>query len=220
MIKMKIRILLLTLSLLLSSTLFSQSPEAVKAKQILDKVSAKTKGYSSITADFSFTLENLQANLTDTHSGRIVIKDDKYKVSIMGVDNYFDGKTLWMHMKDAGEVNITDPAAMDDEMLNPAVIFSMYEKGFKWIYVGENVLHGKKVDVVDLFPEDRNQEYSRIKLHIYQDNLQFARIEQIGKDGTNYFIDITQMKVNQPFSDSFFTFDPIKHPEVEVIDLR
>lgn len=220
MIKMKIRILLFTLSLLLSSTLFSQSPEAVKAKQILDNVSAKTKGYSSITADFSFTLENLQANITDTHSGRIVIKGDKYKVSIMGVDNYFDGKTLWMHMKDAGEVNITDPAAMDDEMLNPATIFSMYEKGFKWIYVGEKMLHGKKVDVVDLFPEDRNQEYSRIKLHIYQDNLQFARIEQIGKDGTNYFIDITKMEVNQPFPDSFFTFDLIKHPEVEVIDLR
>ncbi|HLW08523.1 MAG TPA: outer membrane lipoprotein carrier protein LolA [Marinilabiliaceae bacterium] len=217
---MKIRILLFTLSLLLSSTLFSQSPEAVKAKQILDNVSAKTKGYSSITADFSFTLENLQANITDTHSGRIVIKGDKYKVSIMGVDNYFDGKTLWMHMKDAGEVNITDPAAMDDEMLNPATIFSMYEKGFKWIYVGEKMLHGKKVDVVDLFPEDRNQEYSKIKLHIYQDNLQFARIEQIGKDGTNYFIDITKMEVNQPFPDSFFTFDLIKHPEVEVIDLR
>ena len=217
---MKIRILLFTISVMVSTALFSQSPEVVKAKQILDKVSAKTKGYSSIKADFKFTLENLQANLTDTYSGTIIIKGDKYKVSIMGVDNYFDGKNLWMHMKDGGEVNISDPAAMDDDMLNPATIFSMYESGFKWMYVGENTLNGKKVDVVDLFPENRDQEYSRIKLHIYQDNLQFARIEQIGKDGTNYYIDITKMEVNQTFPDSTFTFDVNKHPGVEVIDLR
>lgn len=217
---MKIRILLFTISVMVSTALFSQSPEVVKAKQILDKVSAKTKGYSSIKADFRFTLENLQANLTDTYSGTIIIKGDKYKVSIMGVDNYFDGKNLWMHMKDGGEVNISDPAAMDDDMLNPATIFSMYESGFKWMYVGENTLNGKKVDVVDLFPENRDQEYSRIKLHIYQDNLQFARIEQIGKDGTNYYIDITKMEVNQTFPDSTFTFDVNKHPGVEVIDLR
>lgn len=217
---MKIRILLFTISVMVSTALFSQSPEVVKAKQILDKVSAKTKGYSSIKADFRFTLENLQANLTDTYSGTIIIKGDKYKVSIMGVDNYFDGKNLWMHMKDGGEVNISDPAAMDDDMLNPATIFSMYESGFKWMYVGENTLNGKKVDVVDLFPENRDQEYSRIKLHIYQDNLQFARIEQIGKDGTNYYIDITKMEVNQTFPDSTFTFDASKYPGVEVIDLR
>lgn len=217
---MKIRILLFTISVMVSTALFSQSSEVVKAKQILDKVSAKTKGYSSIKADFRFTLENLQANLTDTYSGTIIIKGDKYKVSIMGVDNYFDGKNLWMHMKDGGEVNISDPAAMDDDMLNPATIFSMYESGFKWMYVGENTLNGKKVDVVDLFPENRDQEYSRIKLHIYQDNLQFARIEQIGKDGTNYYIDITKMEVNQTFPDSTFTFDVNKHPGVEVIDLR
>lgn len=217
---MKIRILLFTISVMVSTALFSQSPEVVKAKQILDKVSAKTKGYSSIKADFRFTLENLQANLTDTYSGTIIIKGDKYKVSIMGVDNYFDGKNLWMHMKDGGEVNISDPAAMDDDMLNPATIFSMYESGFKWMYVGENTLNGKKVDVVDLFPENRDQEYSRIKLHIYQDNLQFARIEQIGKDGTNYYIDITKMEVNQAFPDSTFTFDASKYPGVEVIDLR
>lgn len=217
---MKIRIFLLTFSLLISSSLFSQSPESLKAKQILDKVSAKTKSYSSIEANFTFTLENLQANLTDTHSGTIVIKGDKYKVSIMGVDNYFDGKFLWMHMKDAGEVNISDPAAMDDDMLNPATIFSLYEKGFKWMYVGENTINGKKVDVVDLFPENRDQEYSRIKLYIFQDNLQFARIEQIGKDGTNYLIDITKMEVNKPVSDSIFRFEPAKHPGVEVIDLR
>lgn len=217
---MKIKNHLLIFSLLLSGTLFSQGPEAVKAKQVLDKVSAKTKGYSTLKAEFSFTLENLQANITDTHSGSIVIKGDKYKVTIMGVDNYFDGKALWMHMKEAGEVNISDPAEMDDEMLNPAKVFSMYESGFKYMYVGEDIIKGKKVDVVDLFPEKRDKEYSRIRLSIYQDNLQFARIAQMGKDGTNYLIDINKMEVNQPFPDSFFTFDPIKHPEVEVIDLR
>lgn len=217
---MKIKFSLFTLLFAIAITAFSQSPESLKAKEILDKVSAKTESYSTINVDFTFTLENLQAELTDKYEGTIVIKGNKYKVSIMGVVNYFDGNNLWMYMEENNEVNISDTSMMDDEMLNPATVFSLYKTGFKWMHVGENTIRGKKVDVIDIFPENRDKNFSRIKLYIYQDNLQFARIEQIGKDGTNYLIDVLKMEVNKPFADSYFKFDTTKHPGVEVIDLR
>lgn len=198
----------------------AQSPEVLKAKQILDKVAAKTKGYQTIQADFSFTLENIQAKLSDTNSGKILIKGDKYKINLMDVDTYFNGKTVWMYLKDAGEVNISEPDLMDDQTLNPATVFTIYETGFKYIYAGETTLNGKKADIIDLFPEKRNKPYSRVKLHIYQDNLQIAKITQIGKDGNNYIIDIKKMSVNVPAEDSNFTFDVSKHPNVEVVDMR
>lgn len=198
----------------------AQSPEVLKAKQILDKVAIKTKGYQTIRADFSFTLENIQAKLTDTHNGKIIIKGEKYKIDLMGADTYFDGKTVWMHLKDVGEVNISEPDMLDDQTLNPATIFTIYEEGFKYIYSGETTLNGKKTDIVDLFPDKRDKPFSRIKLYIYQDNQQIGKITQIGKDGNNYIIDIKKMDVNIPTDDSLFTFDVSKYPNVDVIDMR
>lgn len=198
----------------------AQSPEVIKAKQILDEVAAKTKGYQTIRADFSFTLENTQAKVTDTQTGKIIIKGDKYKIDLMGVDTYFDGKTIWMYLRDAGEVNISEPDLMDDETLNPANIFNIYQEGFKYLHAGETSLNGKKTDVIDLFPEKRDKAFSRIKLYIYQGNLQIAKITQIGKDGNNYIIDIKKLEVNAPADDALFIFDASKHPNVEVIDMR
>ena len=198
----------------------AQSPEVLKAKEILDKVSAKTKAYPAIVADFSFMIENLQANITETFNGTITIKGGKYKAELMDIETYFDGTTLWTYMPDANEVNISDASMMEDDMLDPATIFTIYEKDFKYLYVGEETINGKKVDIIDLFPEKRDKPFSRIKLYIYRDNLQFAKISQIGKDGNNFIIDIKKMDVNASFEDSFFRFDASKHPGIEVIDLR
>lgn len=204
----------------LAAFMNAQSPEVIKAKQILDEVAAKTKGYQTIRADFSFTLENTQAKVTDTQTGKIIIKGDKYKIDLMGVDTYFDGKTIWMYLRDAGEVNISEPDLMDDETLNPANIFNIYQEGFKYLHAGETSLNGKKTDVIDLFPEKRDKAFSRIKLYIYQGNLQIAKITQIGKDGNNYIIDIKKLEVNAPADDALFIFDASKHPKVEIIDMR
>ena len=198
----------------------AQSPEVLKAKEILDKVSAKTKAYPAIVADFSFMIENLQANITETFNGTITIKGGKYKAELMDIETYFDGTTLWTYMPDANEVNISDASMMEDDMLDPASVFTIYEKDFKYIHAGEETINGKKVDIIDLFPDKRDKPFSRIKLYIYKDNLQFAKISQIGKDGTNYIIDIKKMNVNTSFEDSFFRFDTSKRQGIVVIDLR
>ena len=198
----------------------AQSPEVLKAKDILDKIAVKTKGYSTIRAEFSFTIENLQANIKEANTGKITIKGNKYKVELMDTETYFDETTLWTYMPDANEVNISDPSMMEDDMLDPASVFTIYEKDFKYIHAGEETINGKKVDIVDLFPDKRDRPFSRIKLYIYKDNLQFAKITQIGKDGSNYIIDIKKMETNISVEDSYFRFDASKHPGIEVIDLR
>ncbi|HHU56763.1 MAG TPA: outer membrane lipoprotein carrier protein LolA [Bacteroidales bacterium] len=211
----------LTILLSLSASLHAQSPDVLRGKEILEQVSRKTKAYTSIKADFSFTLDNKQAQITDTHKGSILIKGDKYKAEIMGAETYFDGQNTYMYMTDINEVNISGPEMLDEEdSLNPATVFSIFEHGHRYLHAGETTINGKTVDIVDLFPEERNKPYSRIKLYIYQHNQQFAKIEQIGKDGTNYIIDIHKMETNLPVNDSDFTFDPAQHPGIEIIDLR
>ena len=213
----------ISLFILVSFTSFAQDDyeqNTKKAKEILDRVSAKTKSFNTISADFSFSMENLQEDISETNEGTILIKGDKYKVSLMGVDTYFDGKVIYTYMKEAEEVNITEPDPEDEETLNPATIFTIYEKGFKYRYLGEGTEDGKTFYEIDLYPENRDKPYSRIKLRILKDDLTLYSLRQVGKDGNNYTVVVNSMKTNIPLADSDFVFDPAKHPDVDVIDMR
>jgi len=191
-----------------------------KAKEILDKVSAKTKNYNTISADFTFSMENLQEDISEVNEGTILIKGDKYKISLMGVDTYYDGKSIYSYMKEAGEVNITEPDPDDEETLNPATIFTIYEKGFKYRFIGEKKEDGKDLYEIDLYPVNRDKPYSRVRLMIDKNDMSIYSIRQMGKDGNNYTILVKSMKTNIPVDDSAFVFDTSKHPDVDVIDMR
>lgn len=197
---------------------FAQNAE--KAKVILDKVSKKTKSYSTISADFSFSMENLQEEISESNEGTILIKGDKYKVSLMGVDTYFDGSAIYTHLIEAEEVNITSPDPEDEETLNPATIFTIYEKGFKYNYIGDGSENGKDFYEIDLYPENRDKPYSRIKLRILKDDMTLYTLQQQGKDGNIYTVVVKSMKTNMPLDDGTFVFDKSKNPNVDVIDMR
>jgi len=212
--KYTITILLAAISLVLQA----QSHE--KAKEILDKVSAQTKDYPSIVADFSFALENLQEDISEVYQGNIILKGNKYKVNLMDVDTYFDGEIMYTHMIDAEEVNITIPDLEDEETLNPATIFTIYEEGYTFNYVTDGVVEGKACHEIDLYPMNRDKPFSRVKLLILKDNLQIYSIRQVGKDGNNYTVIVNNMKTNEQINDNTFVFDKTKNPDVDIIDMR
>jgi outer membrane lipoprotein-sorting protein len=202
------------------TTLFAMAQDTEKAKEILDKVSAKTKTYTSIYASFSFTLENTQENMTETHDGSIKIKGNKYVIDLMDTKTYFDGKTLWTHMIDAKEVNVSEPAEDEEGTLNPAKIFTLYETGFKYNYIGEKTENGKALYEIDLFPESREKPFSRIKLFINKTDLTLNSLKQFGKDGNNVLIKVKSMQPNLPYPDVEFAFNQGANPGVQVIDMR
>lgn len=206
--------------LLAAFSLFLQAQSHEKAKEILDKVSAKTKSYPSIVADFSFTLENLQENISEVYEGNIILKGNKYKVNLMDVDTYFDGEVMYTHMIDAEEVNITVPDLEDEETLNPATIFTIYEEGYTFNYVADGTANGKACYEIDLYPTNRDKPFSRIKLLILKNSLQIYSIRQLGKDGNNYTVLVKNMKTNEQIEDSTFVFNKAENPDVDIIDMR
>jgi len=210
--------LTLLFACLMGLSLQAQSSE--KAKEILDQVSSKTKAYQTIKADFSFAMENLQEEINEIYDGKIVLKGNMYKVSLMDVDSYYDGTALYTHMIDAEEVNVSEPDPSDEETLNPATIFTIYEKGYTFNYIGEGTVDGKSCHEIDLYPENRDKPFSRIKLLILKDDLQLYSLRQVGKDGNNYTIVVKSMKINDEVKDKTFTFDTAANPDVEVIDMR
>lgn len=192
-----------------------------KAKVILNDVSKKYRSYDIVKADFSLLIEHQQANAKDTQQGVLYVKANanKYKISMTGQDMISDGKTLWTYLKEEKEVQVTNVNS-SDEALNPAKIFTIYEKGFKYLYTGDKKVGTKVYQMIDLTPTDINKSYFKIRLTIDKTAKQIASALIFEKNGNKYTYNVKSFVGNAKVPESTFIFDAKKYPGVEVVDLR
>jgi outer membrane lipoprotein-sorting protein len=193
-----------------------------RAKVLLDQLSIKTKEYGSLRVKFSYTLENAQKKSSETYDGYVYLKGSKYKLILPGNEVFSDGKTVWTYLKDAGEINVTEPDADDESVLNPSKMFTLYEKGFKFKMIGESNVKGVKCSEIHLYPENpKNKKYSIVKLFIDKLKMQINTVKYMAKDGNNYSIEIKEFKPDAKIGDNLFVYDKTKFPkDVQVNDLR
>jgi outer membrane lipoprotein-sorting protein len=206
--------------MLITGSLSAQ--QDAKAKEILDKLSQTSKSYKTIQIEFSFTLENKTGSVTETNEGSVALKGKSYKLHMpaMGMEVYSDGITTWSYLTESNEVNITENEENNDAALNPANLFTIYEKGFKYNYVGEESIGGKTTQVIDLFPTDKAREITKVRLYIDKVKYQIIRAKTFNKDGNVYTLSMKNMKTDQLLPDGYFKFEPAKYPKVEINDMR
>jgi len=192
-----------------------------KAKQILNEVSKKYRSYDVIKTDFTFTLDNPQAKIKETQTGTLYAKakSNKYKVVMKGQDLISDGKTQWTYLKNEKEVQVND---VDDSpnAINPAKIFTIYEKGFKYIYTGDVKVGGKTQHVIDLSPVDTRRSFFKVRLNVDKATMQISNAVIFDKNGNKYTYAIKAFTPNVKIPESTFAFDAKKYPGVSVEDLR
>lgn len=215
------KLLTIIIAFVALSTYNASAQDDVKAKAILDELSAKTKSYSNIKATFSYTLENPSAKINETQEGTITIKGSKYRLEIAGQEVISDGKTVWTYLKDANEVQINNIDPSSSDAITPSNIFTMYEKGFKYKFEGEKTENGKVIQSINLYPIDtKAKAFHTVKLYIDKNAKQIHSIKVLSKDGNNYTYTVKSFVPNADVTDAHFTFNAAKYPKVEVIDLR
>ena len=197
------------------------SQEDAKAKAILEKLSAKTKTYKTLTADFNSTLENKQANLSIEQKGKLKINGDKFRLNL---DDYIvitDGVTTWTYNKADNEIMIDNNADIeDDSQIKPSEIFTIWETGFKYAYEKSEAVAGINCDVIKLFPKDPSKRsFHTIKLYISA-NSELKKMIVNGKSGDNYLYQINKLVPNENFTESTFTYKASEFPGADVIDNR
>ncbi len=197
------------------SFVFSQD-----AKSILTKLAEKGKVYKTLKGTFQYKLENKSANLYENSEGIFMIKGDKYFVDILGAKTYYDGKNLYSFIEDINEVTIQTPEEDSKDFLKPSNIFTIYQKGYTYKYVGKIVENGKSIHIIDLLPQSEDTPYKKLIVKINCKTNDLASIKSIGKSGDNVEINILSTKENTPVSDNAFTFNKSDHPDVEIIDMR
>lgn len=207
-------------ALIIATTINAQDPVDKKAKAILDDLSVKTKGYNTIKAEFTFTILTREKK-TETQTGAIQMKGEKYKLEIKGQEIYSDGKTVWTYLKDAKEVQVNDVTPPSDDNISPASIFTVYEKGFKYKYDKEEFRNGVAVQIINLYPNNPDKKkFHTVKLVVDKMKKQVIEIVLNMKDGSTYTYKIKKFAPNTDMKDNLFTFDSKTHPGVEVVDLR
>lgn len=192
-----------------------------KAKAILAEVSKKYRSYDVVKTDFTFTLDNKQAKVKETQQGTLYVKANanKYKVAMTNQELISDGKVQWTYLKQDKEVQVSnvDPSG---EALNPAKIFTIYEKGFKYIFTGEQKVGGKTYQMIDLSPTDIKKNVFKVRLSIDKAAKQIANIVVFEKNGNTYTYNVKTFSPNVKVPATTFAFDAKKYPGVEVVDLR
>lgn len=200
-----------------SSDLVPKDPEA---KKILDKLSAKTKTFSTISANFEFKLINEAEGLNDTQAGSIILKNDKYIIDVGEQQIISNGTLVWTYLKDVKEVQISEVDEEDDEsMLNPKTIFTMYETGFKYVKDKDKTISGTAVNVIRMYPLDPSEKpFHTVILNVDKVKNQIHSIEIKSKDGNTFIYTIKDFVGNKEYPNTKFEF---KTPAgVEEIDLR
>ena len=192
------------------------------AKKILDEVSAKTKTFKSMSADFQFSMVNEEMEINEKNEGSIKVKGQKYVVQLpdLGVKVFSDGETIWNYMKDGNQVTISSVEDSGSELMDPSSIFSIYERGFRSELVGEASENDKTVYKINLFPDSEEYEVTKIEVSVDKATMMLSSAKLHATDDNIYTIVVKKLETNKDFPDSDFVFDASQYGDVEVIDFR
>ena len=218
---MKMKLILNTLFFVfLAFVAMAQTDE--KAKVILAEVSKKYRSFDVIKTEFTYTLDNPQAKVKETQTGTLYSKTkaNKFKVVLKAQELVSDGKNQWTYLKADKEVQLSEVDNSSDAM-NPARLFTIYEKGFKFLFTGDSKSKaGKTIHNIELTPLDSKRSYFKVKLQIDKASKQITQAIIFDKNGNRYTYSIKAFAPNVKVAETFFTIDVKKYPGVELVDLR
>lgn len=199
---------------LLTLTVFAQNDP--KAKEILDKAATKFKAYPAAEIDFTMAMENKAENINEIHEGKAWMKGNMYKLNLMDVENYYDGKVIYTYMPEVQEVNIKNPNDEEEGFLNPTTLFDIHNQGFNQKLIN----NANGVAYIELTPKEK-KNFEKIGIWVNPTTSSIQKVTSFGKDGNDVVITIKNIKQLNPVpSETFFRFDTTKHPNVEVVDMR
>ncbi len=210
---------IISATLLAALSLFSVTAvQAQDAKKIMQDVSSKYGKLKSLKGDFVLKYTTASGKAGEAVKGNLALKGSKYKVTLKSQTIITDAKSIWTYNKSANEVQIDKYNA--NSSFSPAKLFSgSYDKEYNYKLAGETTYNGKSSYTIELTPKAAGG-FSKINLYVDKTKKSIVGGKVFEKTGNVIEYTVNSLVENPGIADSEFTFDPQKHPGVEVIDLR
>ena len=178
-----------------------------EAQLLLDQVSAKVKGYNSMTLEFKYVLENTEEKIRQETRGDVTLQGDKYILNILGITRIYDGKLLITISPEDEEVTISSNNTTDENTITPSELLSFYEDGYTYDMDIIQNIKGREIQYIKLNPIDSDSEIKYVLLGIDSYTKHVYNLIEIGSNNTKTTLTINSFKTNQPLSNTFFYFD-------------
>ena len=191
----------------------SQGQLDQNATEALKKASARFQ--QNVSFNVTATILDGNKKQLAKQSAQVRYHKGKYHLVIEGQELISDGNVVWQWNKQANEVTVSNLSTDDIDLLNPGRLLENYQKNFKAKYIRTDE---DGTAVIDLTPRSA-RSYHKIRLFVKEDDGLLRRIEVQKYDSGREIYDISDFK-RAANAASQFTFDPAKHPGVEVIDMR
>lgn len=209
---------LFSLAILLFTTVSVAS--AQNARAILDNASGAYNKAGGVTVSFTLDSKDTKSKSVYSYEGKAYMKGDKFKIDIPDAITWFDGTTQWTYIKDTEEVSISNPTGIELQSISPSALFSIYKKGHNLVYKGEKRVAGKTVQEIELIPQKKGADISKIIVLIDKSSSIFSKITLVSKTGVENTLSIKSYQPNSTIADNLFTFNKKDYPKAEIVDLR
>ncbi|MDD2475777.1 MAG: LolA-like putative outer membrane lipoprotein chaperone [Dysgonamonadaceae bacterium] len=213
------RTFILTISALFILTL-SYGQSSTESKAILDKANQLFEQSEGVKLTFILNTEESDGTTYEPQSGTALVKGDKFQLDIPYATTWFDGKTQWVLLKDANEVNISNPTPQEIASISPLALLNMYKTDYTLKQPINKTINNKAVVQIEMTPNNKTQEFKNITITIDKKTNGVVQINFTTNNGIKNSLTLSEYNTNYRFSNDIFTFDKSKHPDVEIIDLR
>jgi outer membrane lipoprotein carrier protein len=196
-------------------------PVAIKEKdkaanKLLKEVSKKYKGYKNLKAEFTMVSEPADNKAPKkTEKGSLISKGSNFKLMFAGQEIFCNGKYIWTYTKETNECVKDNYNPNSSSGINPAKIFTIWEKGF--LYVSDGSV--KNIARIKLTPTDKTKPYFLMNLEVDQTTKTVQSLKVSFKAGHRQTYTVTSQVPNTNIDDKTFVFNQAAYPGVEMIDL-
>ena len=187
---------------------FCQSDQ--RARDLLDQVSEVYAGYETMSMSFAYQLDNAAEGISQKEEGTILVANDKYKLSILGIQQLFDGTSIYTIDDMNEEVIVQDESSLDNP-LNPLDIFDFHKEGYLLQWDIAQRVSGRDIRYVKLIPTEPKSQSKYLLLGIDTATNQLYKIIDLGINGTDTTFTVQEFVPNAPIEPETFVFDEDKY---------